>query len=153
MDSKISCLTGNDTLILAGMLITAFAEGDNWELNFEGKLAEAKTGKNGNSVYALNATGRKASVKLRLIRGSEDDKSLNSLLRAQELDMPSFVLLDATLIKRLGDGRGGVSSDVTNLSGGIFSKKVPTTSNVEGNTDQAIAVYELEFTNSPRALQ
>ena len=56
------------------------------------------------------------------------------------------------MIKKIGDGLGNITNDTYNLSGGIISKRVEATSNVEGNTDQALAIYNIKFTNSPRSL-
>ena len=72
-------LTGNDTVIVNGTILTSFAEGDTAAITFPNKLVEAKVGKNGNSIFAFNASGQMAEGTLRIIRGSADDKFLNSL--------------------------------------------------------------------------
>ena len=58
----------------------------------------------------------------------------------------------AEFIKKLGDGQGNILSDIYVLSGGIFMKQVEGKSNVEGDTEQSVAIYMMKFSNAPRAL-
>jgi len=60
--------------------------------------------------------------------------------------------LTGTFIKKLGDGAGNVGSDTYILSGGIFKKSIEGKSNVEGETDQSIAMYEMKFSQAVRVL-
>ena len=55
-----------------------------------------------------------------------------------------FVLLTGQFVKKLGDGKGNITSDVYNTSGGIFTKQVHATMNVEGDTNQSVAEYEID---------
>ena len=152
MESQIVSLTGADTIVINGRLLTGLATGDVADLTFPNELMKVKTGKNGNSIYALDATGKQADLKVRLIRGSLDDKFLNSLLMRMEADPPSFILLSASLLKRSGDGMGMSTQDNYIVAGGVFTKKPGVKSNVEGDTDQAVVEYEIKFTNSKRAI-
>lgn len=145
-------LTGADTVVLAGVVLNDFADANNAELAFPNELMAVKTGKNGNSIYAFNATGRQCDFKARLIRGSADDKYLNGLLQGMLADPASFVLLDGQFTKRTGDGQGNITYDTYIVSGGTFTRQVPATSNVEGDTEQAVVVYEMKFTNADRAI-
>lgn len=145
-------MSGNDTLTINNRLFTGEADANIIELTFANKIANLKTGKNGNSIYGFNATGLQAELKLRLIRGSADDKFMQQLLNLQNLSFDSFVLMIGTFTKFIGNGQGAVLSDVYILSGGIFSKSVPGKSNVEGDTEQSVAMYELEFAAATRAL-
>lgn len=149
--SEVS-MTGSDTISINNRILDDLADGDAVNLTFPNDMAVIKTGKNGNSLYALNESGRQAELTIRVIRGSADDKFLNGLLANQRANFASFVLMNAELIKRIGDGLGDVLSDTYVLSGGIFSKQVEAKSNVEGDTEQSIAIYNLRFANSPRAL-
>src|SRR3982750_971575 len=117
-------MSGNDTTILNGRILNDFADGNVVELTFPNEIASVKTGKNGNSIYGLNTTGQQAEVKLRMIRGSSDDKFLNGLLVQQNANFAGFPLLVGSFIKRLGDGRGNVLSDTYITSGGVFTKNV-----------------------------
>ena len=145
-------LTGNDTLVLAGINVTDTADGDWFTVAFDNDLANLKRGKNGNAIFAENAMGPVGTASLRLIRGSDDDKAMNSLLQQQLQDFASFVLLDGQFVKRVGDGNGFVSGDTGQLFGGIFKRNVDSKSNAEGDTEQSVALYRFEFSNVQRAL-
>ena len=148
----IQSISGKDTIKINDRILNDMADGDTALLEYPNTLASIKTGKGGNSLFAWNATGLNVKLTMRLVRGSSDDKFMNSLLALFNLDPPLFSLLTAQLVKRLGDGSAGVTSDTYNLSGGIFSKPVAGKENVEGDTDQAVAIYELEFSNGPRTI-
>lgn len=143
-------VTGDDTIQIAGRVLTNFGDGDVGKVSFPNEKVGVKTGKGGNSVFAANAMGQLAEVILRVLRGSPDDTFLNSLLVLQDSDLPSFPLMDGYVVKRIGDGQGNVANDTTFLKGGVFTKNVETDSNVEGQTDQALAIYNFKFANSER---
>lgn len=145
-------LSGNDTVNLNNRVFTDFADGNCVELTFPNDIANVKTGKNGNSIYGLNASGKQAEMKMRIIRGSSDDKFLNNLLAQQQANFEGTVLLQGTFIKKLGDGLGNVASDTYIMSGGIFVKIPEAKSNVEGETEQSIAIYTIKFSNAPRVI-
>lgn len=145
-------LTGNDTIVLAGRVLNDLADDNNAELAFPNELMSVKTGKNGNSIYAFNATGKQCDFKVNAIRGSEDDRFLNQLLQQMLADPSSFVLIQGQLVKRTGDGFGNITHDTYMLSGGVFTKQPGATSNVSGDTTQAVVTYEFKFTNTNRAI-
>lgn len=147
-----TAITGRDVLVLNGRLIIGLADGDNSALTHPNELFTVKTGKDGNSLYAYNTTGQQGELTLRLVRGCADDIILNSLMRLMQADPASFILLQGQLVKRIGDGRGIVRNDTVVMLGGVFSKQVDTTSNAEGNTDQAVSVYQMRFGNVFRAV-
>ncbi len=145
-------LTGNDTLVIAGNVFTDMCDADWFAWVYDNDLANLKRGKNGNSIYAENAMGLTASATLRLLRGGQDDKFLNSLLQAQLQDFSAFVLLDGQFTKRVGDGQGNISSDTGRMSGGIFKRGVDAKSNAEGDPEQSIVIYRFEFAEIDRAI-
>jgi hypothetical protein len=145
-------LSGNDTVSLNNYTFTNLATGDVVMLTFPNEIAQVKTGKNGNSVYGLNETGKQCELKLRVLRGSADDKFLQSLLNAQQGNFASTVLMQGTFIKKIGDGQGNITSDTYIVSGGVFTKQVEGKMNVEGDEQQSIAEYQMRFSNSPRTL-
>lgn len=149
---EVVSLTGADTAVIAGRVLTDFGDADNVDLKFPNELATLKTGKNGNAIYAANASGLISEVVLRILRGSDDDKFLNSLLAAQKADFAAFVLLTGQFVKRVGDGDGNVTNDTYIFGGGIFSKQIEGKSNVEGDTEQSLAIYNLKFANSDRSI-
>lgn len=152
MASTTVALSGNDTITINNHLVVGLADGNVVELTYPNEIASVKTGKNGNSIYGFNTSGQQCEVKLRVVRGSTDDKFLNGLLTQQQQNFAGFPLMIAEFIKKLGDGQGNILSDVYVLSGGVFMKQVEGKSNVEGDTEQSIAIYQLRFSNSPRAL-
>jgi len=149
---NISALSGQDTIVLNGRVLVDLADGNVAELTYPNDIAAVKTGKNGNSLYALNESGKQADFKLRVVRGSDDDKYLLNLLNNQQNNFVGTVLLTGQFVKKIGDGAGNITNDIYNVSGGIFKKPVPGTQNVEGDTNQAVADYEMVFSNGPRAL-
>lgn len=145
-------LSGSDTININNRVLADLADANCVELTFPTDIANVKTGKNGNSIYGLNESGRQCEVKIKVIRGSSDDKFLNGLLAQQQLNFASTVLIVGQFIKKIGDGQGAVASDTYILSGGIFSKQVEGKTNTEGDTDQSMAMYTLKFSNAPRAI-
>lgn len=146
-------LSGNDVVKINSKILADFADGDVAVLTFPNELAALKTGKNGNTIYALNETGKQAELVLRLVKGSSDDKYLSSLLSSQKNNFSSFILLNGELVKRLGDGAGNIVSDTYIMSGGVFTKEVEAKSNVEGDTAQSVSTYTIRFSRSPRAIE
>lgn len=145
-------MSGADTVTINGRIMADLADLDPVALTFPNDIANVKTGKDGNSLYALNETGKQAEAKLRFIRGSADDKFMNNLLAQQKLNFAGFVLMTGVFVKKLGDGQGNISSDTYIMSGGIFTKEVEAKMNVEGDTEQSVAIYTVKFSNAPRVI-
>lgn len=145
-------MSGDDTVIINNHVFKDFADGNVAELTYPNKIANAKTGKNGNTIYSFNATGKICGFKLRIVRGSEDDKFLNGLLANQQANFAGFPLMAGTFVKKLGDGLGNITSDTYVMSGGVFEEPVSGKSNVEGDTEQSVAMYSFVFSNSQRAI-
>lgn len=148
----VTVLSGDDTIVLNGQVIQDFADQNVGDLSFPNNVANIKTGKNGNSLYALNTTGYQADLKLRIVRGSADDKFLLGLFNSQQNNFAAFVLLQGQIVKKLGDGQGNIIYDTYTCIGGIFVKAQPVISNPEGNTEQNITLYEIMFSNAPRSI-
>lgn len=148
----IVSLTGNDTVTIDGRIFNNFGDGAIAELVFDNDLAVLKTGKNGNTIYALNNTGRQVMLTLRLLRGSSDDQYLNAKLLNQNTNFAGFTLMVGEFIKNIGDGAGNIQLDAYILSGGIFKRQVGASENSDGDTNQSIAVWTLQFSNGPRAI-
>jgi|SRR6185312_964570 len=145
-------LSGSDTIQLNNRVLTDLADQNCVELTFPNDIAQVKTGKNGNSIYALNETGKQCELKIRIIRGSSDDQYLNNLLIQQQNNFAGTVLNSGTFIKKIGDGQGNIGSDTYVLGGGVFTKQVEGKMNVEGDTEQSISMYMMKFSNAPRAI-
>lgn len=145
-------MSGNDTITINGRVLNDLADQDCVALTFPNDIANVKTGKNGNSIYGLNESGKQCELVMRIVRGSSDDKFLNGLLSQQQANFAGFVLMNGEFIKKLGDGQGNITSDIYVCSGGIFTKYVPGKNNVEGDTEQSVSMYTVKFSNAPRAL-
>lgn len=145
-------LSGSDTVVINGRVFHDLAEGNCVELKFPNDIAQVKTGKNGNSVYALNESGKQCEMDLRLVRGSSDDKFMNALLTQQQANFAGFILMQGEFVKQVGDGQGNILNDTYVTSGGIFVRQVDAMSNVEGDVAQSVSIYKLKFSNAPRAL-
>ena len=146
-------LSGNDIVKINERILADFASDDIATLTFPNDLAALKTGKNGNTIYASNETGKQAELVLKVIRGSSDDKYLSNLLNSQKLNFANFILMTGEMIKRIGDGTGKIISDTYILSGGIFKKEIEAKSNVSGDVEQSISTYNMIFSIAPRALE
>lgn len=145
-------LTGNDAININGRIISDFPSGDVGVLEFPNDIASLKTGKNGNAIYSLNETGEQADLKIRLVRGSSDDKFMNALLVQQRQNFAGFILMSGEFVKKIGDGAGNVLKDTYIMGGGIFTKKPGTKSNAEGDVEQSVIEYMIKFANAPRAM-
>lgn len=144
-------ITGNDTLVLKKRVFADLADGDNSALVFPNDLIAHKTGKNGNTIYSRNETGRNAEMTLRLIRGSSDDKFLQNELAKVRDDLPKYELMTGSFIKKIGDGNGNVLSDSYSLTGGVVKKPVDAKDNAEGDTEQGVSIYILSFAKAERS--
>lgn len=147
----VASLTGNDTFVLNGRVLTNFADADNATATFPNDIANVKTGKNGNAIFAENKMGLQCETILRIIRGSPDDIFLNGILATQLADFAAFVLMTGQFIKRIGDGIGDVANDTYLLAGGVFVKQPEAKSNAEGDTEQSLTIWHLKFSNVSRA--
>ena len=115
-------------------------------------LVVVKTGKNQNTIYAQNESGNNAELIIRVNRGSDDDKFLQGKLNEQKRDLSSFTTGKGQFTKHLGDGDGNVTRDVYNLVGGVFTKNTEGKDNTDGDTEQAVAIYNMKFSLADRNL-
>src|SRR5262245_31221416 len=102
-------LSGADTIQIDLRVLSNLADLDCVKLTFPNDIAAMKTSKNGNTIYALNETGKITECELRVLLGSDDDKYLNSRLQEMKSDFSSFILLTGSFVKRVGDGAGAIS--------------------------------------------
>lgn len=149
---SVVSLTGRDTVILNGTIFNDLADGDCAALTFPDALTQGKTGKNGNTIYAFNTTGKRCKLTLRIIRGSANDKLLNQQLSLYKNNPPLFTLMTGQIVKNVGDGSGNIVHDTYILSGGIFENETDVKENADGDTEQAVAIYKLMFSNAPRQI-
>ena len=146
-------LTGADSIQIDSRILNDFADGDIASLTFPNTLANVKSSKNGNLIYAFNETGKQCDMTIRVLAGSADDKYLNSRLAEQKADFSKFLLLTGVFSKRVGDGKGNIAAAIYSCSGGIINKQVEQKTNVEGDVTQSVAVYAITFGNAGRSIQ
>lgn len=145
-------LLGSDAIQLGGVNITDFSSGEVGKISYASELATVKTGKNGNTIYVQNASGLQATLELKVIRGGKDDKALNTFLKNYRESPTTYVLNDAVISKKVGDGAGNVTADTYTLVGGIPTKQVDVSINTEGDAEQAISAYTWVFSVSERSI-
>lgn len=145
-------LTGNDTLILNDRIFNDLVDGSTINITFPNEKTGHTTGKNGNTVYATDKQGLNAECELRLLAGSKDDIWLNGINIEQERDLPAFTLLNGSFTKRIGDGTGNVKFINYVLQGGVIRQNIDAQENLQGETEQGIAIYRLFFAQASRAI-
>lgn len=143
--------TLSDIIELDGEVVTGGADGDIAVISYPNDTAGVSTGKGGNTVAAHNEMGRQADLVLRVVRGCYDDKRLNSKLVQWTKRSPEFVPIVGNFTKVIAVD-GGTNSDTTSLMFGIPLRRVEARENVAGDTEQAIAVYNIRFGNSDRSI-
>lgn len=144
-------LTGDDVIIINDIPLNDFPDNDIASLELPNNLMEISTGKDGNTIFALNEAGNNATLTLRVLMSSNDDKRLNGLVPPSE-GFARYVLLNGSVVKQVGDGAGNVSYNTYLLSGGMVQKKPAIKSNVNGDTQQAVVEYVIQFANAARAI-
>lgn len=152
----IAALSGNDSMTFYigsdSRVINDGADGDVVAIDYPNDITGMKIGKNGNTLYSINQTGRECDVTLRVVRASSDDAYFNDLYESMIADLPSFVLMNAQFVKRIGDGNSNITRDIYQLSGGVFTKKPAAKENQEGDIEQSVTIYTMKFSNAPRSL-
>lgn len=145
-------LTGDDQIIINLVPLNDFPDGDIGTLTIQNNVAEMITGKDANTIFALNEAGRNAQLTLRVLMGSSDDKRLNGLIPSSS-KFAETSLVEGSVVKQIGDGAGHVSYNTYLLSGGMVNKLPDVKVNVSGDTEQAVVTYEIIFALASRAIQ
>lgn len=145
-------LTGNDSLIINNNVINDLSDNSTIELSFDNDIIGTQTGKNDNTIISDDRQGSNATLTLRVIRGSKNDRWLNGLYVQQRRDLPSFTLMNGSFTKRIGDGLGNVHFDNYVLLGGAFRRAVDTQENNNGDTEQGSSVYTIFFSKVERSI-
>ena len=144
-------LTGHDTIILNDIPLKDFADGDIGSLEISNDLFSMQTGKNGNTIFAYDEAGRNATLTLRILMSSNDDKRLNGLVPKHE-GFESTILINGSVVKMIGDGAGNISYNTYLLKGGMIQRKPNMSSNVNGETNQAVVEYVIQFADAERSI-
>ena len=144
-------LTGQDVIILNDIPLKDFADGDIGSLEISNDLFSMQTGKNGNTIFAYDESGKNATLTVRVLMSSNDDKRLNGLVPKTE-GFASTILMNGSVVKMVGDGAGNISYNTYLLQGGLIQRNPNVTSNVNGETNQAVVEYVIQFANAERAI-
>ena len=144
-------LTGADTIILNDIPLKDFADNDIGNLEISNDLFAMSTGKNGNTIFAYDEAGRNATLTVRILMSSNDDKRLNGLVPKHE-GFASTVLINGSVVKMVGDGQGNISYNTYLLKGGMIQKKPNMISNVNGEVNQAVVEYTIQFADAERSI-
>jgi len=153
MSEGAVALAGKDVIIIDGEVISALADADAIKLDFSTPIGVMKVSKDGNAIYAMQYSGQVVKVTLRLVRGSADDQLLNSRLQDWIAAPADFELMTGSFIKRIGDGKGNILSEVYQIAGGIFDTIPSTKMNTEGDVEQSVTEYTMLFRNNVRMMQ
>ena len=144
-------LTGKDTIIINDIPLTDFADGDIGNLEIPNNIFAMQTGKDGNTIFALDESGQNATLTVRVLMSSNDDKRLNGLIPKSD-SFAETILMTGAVVKQVGDGQGNVSYNTYTLAGGMIQKKPSIKSNVNGDTTQAVVEYSIMFANGNRSI-
>jgi len=141
----------NDTLTLFGRTINDLMDGEVFNVTYPEARGTLKVGKNENSIFSKSAQGVKTSLIIRILKSSPDDLFLNGKVNEQE--DPNSLFIEGTTDKLFSDGQGNIRHEVFELEAGVFIKSPGTLSDADGaNTDQAVAIYEMEFSKATRKI-
>ena len=148
---SIFSLTGDDTIIINDIPLNDFADGDIGSLSLPNNIFDMQTGKNGNTIFALDESGNNATLTVRVLMSSNDDKRLNGMIPKSK-GFAQSVLATGSVVKQVGDGQGNVSYNTYLLAGGMVQKKPDVKSNVNGDASQAVIEYVIQFAEANRAI-
>ena len=148
---SIFSLTGDDSIIINDIPLNDFADGDIGSLSLPNNIFDMQTGKNGNTIFALAESGNNATLTVRVLMSSNDDKRLNGMIPKSK-GFAQSVLATGSVVKQVGDGQGNVSYNTYLLAGGMVQKKPDVKSNVNGDAQQAVVEYIIVFAEANRAI-
>jgi hypothetical protein len=147
-------LTGNDTVTISKgntqRTLKNFAQGAVAQLTFANNVVNVDIAKDG-GILANDISGNKASISLRILAGTSDDNFFLNELASFKQNPAGYVVLNATFIKNFGDGAGVISKRTYTVNGGAVTKNPDLTYDVNGDVNQAVNVYNLDFTDSTMA--
>lgn len=149
-----SVYTAQDTILFTDhkgeFTVTDLATGNVAEITAPNEMATVSTGFNGNSLLAHNEPGRQRQLVLRVVKGSGDDKRLNSWLLGWQNRSLLWKPANATLTKNLVNEQGKSFEDTYELMSGAPTGAPVTTVNTEGDIEQVVSVYTILFANNNR---
>jgi hypothetical protein len=149
----VVALTGQDTLIINGTIITSLADANAVDITPAADIVTVKRGKDSNVLYATNEEGYRALMTVRLAFGSVDDNTFISLLAQQKAGLSSFALMTGAFYKRVGDGNQNMTATIYQLSGGVIKAMPEALTTAEGNVDQSVHIWNINWGNCDISVQ
>ena len=138
-------LTGDDTIELnvAPNLTNDLADGDAVTLTIPNDLVNIQVGKNGNAIYAKDENGNRFDMELRVLRGVKSDENLLAKYLATRANFSGSTFITGQFVKHFGDGNGNVAAYTYTIGGAMIRKAPEMKSNVNGDTEQSVTVYNI----------
>lgn len=144
MSNVITVATDTTTLVLNGRSLTSFLAGDIMTITPESEKTSQVNGSNGGVAISARADADVHTLLVRLLRYSEDDAFMNSLM-----DTPTPTVFQGSLKQDFTrDGRVGKES-WTFQNGSITVAPTMTYNDVDGN---AGTEYTIKFRSAKRNL-
>ena len=141
-------ITGDDQLNLQGLdvsdITNDLADGDIAALTVPNDLINMALGKNGNAIYALDESGKKFELEVRVLKGTKTDEAcVNKYNSYVSGNFAGLTFITGTITKKLGDGTGKIKDWTFKLAGGVIRKAPEGKVNVNGDTEQSITIYNI----------
>lgn len=138
-------LTGDDQIVLnvANNLTNDLADGDAVVVTVPNDLVNIQVGKNGNAIYAKDENGNRFDMEIRVLRGSGSDNDLLTKYLATKANFSATTFITGQFVKKFGDGNGNVNSYTYTLGGAVIKKAPEMKTNVNGDVEQSVTVYNL----------
>jgi len=99
----------------------------------------------GGATFAIDVSASKADLKVRVIKGNDDDYFFNQKVSDILTKKATAKAMIATVIGNFGDGSGMVRKMTATLTFGFVNKRADFVNNVNGDTEQAISEYTINF--------
>lgn len=133
-------------------ILSDLSDGTCAELTAPNELSAITTGYSGNCLGSHNEPGRQRELTLRLVKGSLDDKRLNSNYNLWKDRSDSFVPLRGYFTKLIKNSYGADTVDTVECYFGLPSGQPTQATITDGNTEQVVSVYTIRFGNSKRVM-
>ncbi len=144
--------TGSDVIVIGSRIFSDLANGDVATLEFPNNLAEGAVSKYEGGIVAYNVAGKTADLTIRVIRGSGDDKFLNSEMNLYFSNRSSYPTLSGEFVKKIGSEDGPTTYDTYILGIGYVQKLPTVKDNVEGDVGASVTEYSLRFLRVERSI-
>lgn len=148
--------TAQDTITMTDYngewLLADFADGTVAELAAPNELSSMTTGYNGNGLGSHNEPGRQRQLTLRVVKGSTDDKRLNSNYNLWKNRDIRFRPIQGSFTKNIAHSDGSMTNDTVECFFGLPAGQPTQMTDTAGNTEQVVSIYMLRFADSNRTM-